>query len=123
MFCGFVSGSVIINVISWTRMRKPLHTMAHIRILLLEESYYTTNYEPCRSAAMQLGVVLIMEKDVLEDIPCTHSFAMKAYTYERNDGDRPTAYSVRLKHFETIALLSKAQVTKICTRNSSKEAA
>ena len=44
------------------------------------------------------------------------------YTYERN-GDGPTAYPVRLKHFETISLLSKAQVTDICTRNSSKEAA
>ena len=91
MFCGFVSGSVIINVISWTRMLKPLHTMAHIRILLLEESYYTTNYEPCRSAALQLGVVLVTGKDILEPA-CTHSFAMKAYTYERN-GDGPTAYS------------------------------
>ena len=47
---------------------------------------------------------------------------MKAYTYERN-GDGTTAYPVRLKHFETIALLSKAQVTDISTRNSSKEAA
>ena len=50
-------------------MLKPLHTMAHIRIiLLLEESYYTTNYEPCRSAALQLGVVVVTEKDILEDI-------------------------------------------------------
>ena len=64
VFCGFVSGSVIINVISWTRMLKPLHTTAHIRILLLEESYYTTNYEPCRSAALQLGVVLVTEEDI-----------------------------------------------------------
>ena len=37
---------------------------------------------------------------------------MKAYTYERN-GDGTTAYPVRLKHFETIALLSKAQVIDI----------
>ena len=58
VFCCFVSGNVIINVISWTRVLKPLHTMAHIRILLLEESYYTTNYEPYQSAALQLGVVL-----------------------------------------------------------------
>ena len=122
MFCGFVSGSVIINVISWTRMLKPLHTMAHIRILLLEESCYTMNYKPCQSAALQLGVVLVTEKDVLEDIACTHSFAMKAYAHERN-GNGPTAYPVCLKHFETIALLSKARVTEICTRNSSKEAA
>ena len=28
MFCGFVSGSVIINVISWTRMLNPLRTVA-----------------------------------------------------------------------------------------------
>ena len=101
-------------------MLKPLHTMAHIRILLLEESYYTTNYVPCRSAALQLGVVLVTEKDILEDIAGLHEFLR--YTYERN-GDGPTAYPVHLKHFEMIALLSKAQVTDICTRNSSKEAA
>ena len=41
----------------------------------------------------------------------------------KRNGDGPTAYPVRLKHFETIALLSKAQFTDICTRNSSKEAA
>ena len=74
MFCGFVSGSVIINVISWTRMLKPLHTMAHIRILILEESIVQRLLLRC----MQLGVVLVTE-DILEDIACTHSFAMKAY--------------------------------------------
>ena len=61
-------------------MLKPLHTMAHIRILLLEESYYTTNYEPCRSTALQLGVVLYSNGGYTrEDIDCTHSFTMKAY--------------------------------------------
>ena len=88
-------------------MLKPLHTMAHIRILLLEESYYTTNYEPCRDAALQLGVVLVTEKDILEDIACTHSFAIK----EVENG--PTAYPVRSKHFETTALLLKPQVTEM----------
>ena len=88
-------------------MLKPLHTMVHIRILLLEESYYTMNYKPCRSAALQLDVVLVMEKDILEDIACTHSFGMK----EVENG--PTAYPVHLKHFETTALLSKAQVTEM----------
>ena len=48
--------------------------MAHIRILLLEEGYYTTNYKPCRSAALQLGVVLVTEKDILEDIAGLHAF-------------------------------------------------
>ena len=48
-------------------------------VLLLEGSYYTTNYEPSRSAALQLGVVLVTEKDILEDIACTYSFTMKAY--------------------------------------------
>ena len=71
MFCGFVSGSVIINVISWTCMLKLLYTMAHIRILLL---YNTVNYEPCRSVALQLGVVLVTEKDILEDIAGLHTF-------------------------------------------------
>ena len=99
-------------------MLKPLHTMVHIRILLLEESHYTMNYEPCRSAALQLGVVLVTEKDILKDIASTHSFAMKAYRYERN-GDGPTAYPVCLKHFEMIAGSSY----QICTRNSSKEVA
>ena len=83
-------------------MLKPLHTMAHIYILFLEESYnYATNHEPCQSIALQLGVVLVTEKDILEDIACTHSysFAMKAYTKEVEN--RPTAYPVRLKHFET----------------------
>ena len=55
-------------------MLKPLHTMVHIRILLLEESYYITNYEPFRSAALQLGVVLVTEKDILEDIAGMHAF-------------------------------------------------
>ena len=75
---------------------KPLHTMAHICILLLEESYYTTNYEPCRSAALQLGVVLVTEKDILEDIACMHSFAMKAY--ERS-GERANRLSSTFKAF------------------------
>ena len=55
-------------------MLKPLHTIAHIRILLLKESYYTTNYEPFRSAALQLGVALVTEKDILEDIAGVHAF-------------------------------------------------
>ena len=80
-------------------MLKPLHTMAHIRILLLEESYYTTNYEPCRSAALQLGVVLVTEKDILEDIASTHSFAMKAYTYERTEWRRANCLSSMFKAF------------------------
>ena len=61
-------------------MHKPLHSMAHIRILLLEESHCTTitnHAEVLR--CMQLGVVLVTEKDILEDIAFTHSFAMKAY--------------------------------------------
>ena len=45
VFCGFVSGSVIINVISWTRMLKSLHTMAHIRILLLVIQRITNHAE------------------------------------------------------------------------------
>ena len=94
-------------------MFKPLHTMAHIRILLLEESYYTTNYEPCRSAPLQLGVVLVTEKDILEDIACTHSFAMTESKSVKEVKNGPTAYPVRLKHFEMIALLLKAQVTEM----------
>ena len=74
-------------------MLKPLHTMAHIRILLLEESYFTTNYELCRSAALQLGVVLVTEK---EDIACMLSFAMKAY---ENNGERANRLSSTFKAF------------------------
>ena len=61
-------------------MLKPLHSMAHIHILLLEESHCTmiTNHAEVLRC-MQLGVVLVTEKDILEDIACTHSFAMKAY--------------------------------------------
>ena len=66
VFCGFAPGSVIINIISWKRVLKPL---VHIHTLFLEESYYyTTNYEPCQSVALQLYVVLVTEKDILEDI-------------------------------------------------------
>ena len=32
VFCGFISGSVIINVISWMCMLKTLHNIAHINI-------------------------------------------------------------------------------------------
>ena len=82
--------------------------MAHIQILFLEESYYyTMNYEPCRSVALQLDVVLVMEKDILEDLACMHSFAMK----EVENG--PTAYLVCLKHFETDSFALEVQVTKI----------
>ena len=70
--------------------------MAHIRILLLEESYFTTNYKPCRSAALQLGVELVTEKDILEDIACAHSFAMKAY--ERS-GEHANCLSSTFKAF------------------------
>ena len=47
VFCGFVSGSVIINVISWTRALKALHTKAHIHVFFKEGFCYTMNYEPC----------------------------------------------------------------------------
>ena len=44
--------------------------------VFLKESYkYTTNYKPCWSVEVKLGVVLVTE----EDITCTHSFTMKAY--------------------------------------------
>ena len=80
-------------------MLKPLHTMAHIHILFLEESYnYTTNYEPCRSAALQLGVVLVMEKDILEDIACTHSHSFAVKVYERS-GERANCLSSTFKAF------------------------
>ena len=61
-------------------MLKPFHYMAHIRILLLEECHCTmiTNHAEVLRC-MQLGVVLVTE-DILEDIACTHSFAMKAYS-------------------------------------------
>ena len=79
-------------------MFKPLHTMTHIRILLLEESYYTTNYEPCRSAPLQLGVVLVTEKDILEDIACTHSFAISVKANERSE-ERANRLSSTFKAF------------------------
>ena len=34
VFCSFVSGSVIINVISWKRVLETLHIMAHTNIFL-----------------------------------------------------------------------------------------
>ena len=70
VFCGFIPGSVIINVINWTHVLKScLNHCISWHILFLEESSsYTMNYEPCRSVALQLGVVLVTEKDILEDI-------------------------------------------------------
>ena len=53
VFCGFVSGSVIINVISWTRVLKTLHTMAHnymcIYTYSLKKAINIVNYKPCRN--------------------------------------------------------------------------
>ena len=49
--------------------------MAHIHIFSEDRYCYTTNFEPCQSVALRLGVVLVAEKD----IACTHSLAMKAY--------------------------------------------
>ena len=98
MFCGFVSGSVIINVISWTRVLKPLHSMAHLRILLLEESHCTMiTIHAEVLCCIQLGVVLVTEKDILENIACTHSFAMKAY--ERSGERAANRLSSMLKAF------------------------
>ena len=58
VFCGFVSGSVIINVISWIRVIKP--SLNHCIPWHIYAYYYTLRkpyYEPCRSTALQLGVV------------------------------------------------------------------
>ena len=119
VFCGFALGSVIINVISCTHVPEPLHTMAHIHILFLEESYYyTTNYEPCRSVALQLGVVLVTEKDILKDIACTHSYSFAMKAYERS-GEQANRLSSTFKAF---CFAFEVQVTE-CSRNSSKGAA
>ena len=53
--------------------------MAHIQIFLIESYCYAMNYKPCQSVKLQMGVVLVTEKDILEDIACTHSLAIKAY--------------------------------------------
>ena len=50
------------------------------------------------------------EKDILEDIACTHSFAMKANERSEEQANR---LSSMFKHFETIALLFEAQVTEM----------
>ena len=48
VFCSFVSGSVIISVMSRMRALKTLCTMAHIHVF--EESFCdTTNYKPCKA--------------------------------------------------------------------------
>ena len=80
-------------------MLKPLHTMAHIHILFLEESYYTTNYEPCQSVGLQPGVVLVTEKDILEDIACTHSYSFAMKAYAKRNGERTNRLSSMFKAF------------------------
>ena len=57
--------------------------MAHIHIFPEDSYCYTTNFEPCQSVALRLGVVLVAEKD----IACTHSLAMKAYEKMDNSGE------------------------------------
>ena len=64
VLCGFASGSVIINVISWMCVLKTLRTMVHIQIFLKEIYCYTTNYKPCLSVALQLGAVLVTEENI-----------------------------------------------------------
>ena len=73
-------------------MLKPLHTMVHIRILLLEESYYTMNYKPCRTA----GCGTSNREEYTRGYSCTHSLAMKAY--ERS-GERANHLSRAFKAF------------------------
>ena len=101
MFCGFVSGSVIINIISWTRVLKPclnhcipwnIYTYYYLKKAIVQR---ITNHAKALRC-MQLGVVLVTEKDILENIACTHSFAMKAY--ERS-GERANRLSSTFKAF------------------------
>ena len=66
VFCGFVSGSLIINIISWMCALKILHIMARIHIFLKESYCYTMNYEPSQSIVLQLVLLLVMEKDILQ---------------------------------------------------------
>ena len=56
------------------------------------------NNEPCRSVALQLGAVLVTEKDILKDIACTHSYSFAMKAYERS-GERANRLSSTLEVF------------------------
>jgi len=63
------------------------------------------NHEPCQSVALQLGVILVAEKDSLHAFPRDESLRkkwMKAVKQQRSNWNGPMANSVLCsKHFET----------------------
>ena len=75
-------------------MFKPLHTMVLIRILLLVESYNTTNYEPCRSAPLQLGVVLQCDGEGY-----TQGYSLYAFLRYKRSEERANRLSSTFKAF------------------------